>query len=48
MDLMSRPPLAGIGTRFAAILLDGLLPTLIAIPKIARNANPRSNLTGGR
>jgi uncharacterized RDD family membrane protein YckC len=32
MDLMSRPPLAGIGTRFAAILLDGLLPMLITIP----------------
>jgi uncharacterized RDD family membrane protein YckC len=32
MDLSSRPPLAGILVRFAAILLDGILPTLIAIP----------------
>jgi uncharacterized RDD family membrane protein YckC len=32
MDVMSRPPLAGIGARFGAILLDGLLPSLIWIP----------------
>ena len=32
MDLMSRPPLASIGARFLAVLLDGLLPMLIFIP----------------
>jgi uncharacterized RDD family membrane protein YckC len=32
MDVMSRPPLAGIGARFGAILLDGLLPSLIMLP----------------
>ena len=32
MDLMSRPPLASIGARFLAVLLDGLLPMAIAIP----------------
>jgi uncharacterized RDD family membrane protein YckC len=32
MDVMSRPPLAGIGARFGAILLDGLLPSLISLP----------------
>jgi uncharacterized RDD family membrane protein YckC len=32
MDLTSRPPLASIPIRFAALLLDGLLPMLIAIP----------------
>jgi uncharacterized RDD family membrane protein YckC len=34
MDLMSRPPLAGIGARFGAVLLDGLLPSLISLPLI--------------
>jgi uncharacterized RDD family membrane protein YckC len=32
MDLMSRPPLASVGTRFLAVLLDGLLPMAISIP----------------
>ena len=32
MDLTSRPPLAGIGARFAAVLLDGLMPMAISIP----------------
>jgi uncharacterized RDD family membrane protein YckC len=32
MDLMSRPPLASIAIRFAAVLLDGLLPMLIMLP----------------
>jgi uncharacterized RDD family membrane protein YckC len=32
MDLMSRPPLASVLTRFGAVLLDGLLPLLIFIP----------------
>ena len=32
MDLMSRPPLAGVGTRFLSVLLDGLLPMLLFIP----------------
>ena len=32
MDLTSRPPLAGILVRFAALLLDGVVPMLIAIP----------------
>jgi uncharacterized RDD family membrane protein YckC len=32
MDLTSRPPLAGILVRFAAVLLDGIVPSLIAIP----------------
>jgi uncharacterized RDD family membrane protein YckC len=32
MDVMSRPPLASVGARFLAVLLDGLLPMLIFIP----------------
>ncbi len=32
MDLMSRPPLASVLTRFGAVMLDGLLPMLIFIP----------------
>ncbi|MCC6420630.1 MAG: RDD family protein [Gemmataceae bacterium] len=32
MDQTSRQPLAGIGTRFLAILLDGLVPMLLLIP----------------
>jgi uncharacterized RDD family membrane protein YckC len=32
MDLTSRPPLATIGVRFAAILLDGLLASVLSIP----------------
>lgn len=32
MDFTSRPPLAGIPARFAAVLLDGLMPLAIAIP----------------
>lgn len=32
MDLTSRPPLAGILVRFAAILLDGFVPSLIFLP----------------
>jgi uncharacterized RDD family membrane protein YckC len=32
MDLTSRPPLAGILVRFAAVLLDGIVPLAIAIP----------------
>jgi len=32
MDLMSRPPLASVLTRFGAVVLDGLLPMAIAIP----------------
>ena len=32
MDQLSRPPLASVLTRFGAVLLDGLLPTLIIIP----------------
>jgi len=32
MDLMSRPPLSGIGARIAAVLLDGLIPMAIMIP----------------
>jgi uncharacterized RDD family membrane protein YckC len=32
MDLMSRPPLASVGKRFLAVLLDGILPMLIMIP----------------
>ena len=32
MDLTSRPPLAGILVRFAALLLDGIVPSLIFIP----------------
>jgi uncharacterized RDD family membrane protein YckC len=32
MDLTSRPPLAGILVRLGAILLDGLVPMVIAIP----------------
>ena len=32
MDLSARPPLAGILIRFAAVLVDGLLPMLILIP----------------
>ena len=51
MDLMSRPPLASIGTRFLAVLLDGLLPMLISIPagitgyiiySLSLNASPSS------
>jgi uncharacterized RDD family membrane protein YckC len=32
MDLSSRPPLAGILVRFAALLLDGVVPSLILLP----------------
>lgn len=32
MDLTSRPPLAGILVRFAAVLLDGVVPLAISIP----------------
>jgi uncharacterized RDD family membrane protein YckC len=32
MDQSSRPPLAAIPVRFVAILLDGIIPTTIAIP----------------
>ena len=32
MDLTSRPPLAGIPTRFAAVLVDGVIPLAISIP----------------
>lgn len=32
MDLTSRPPLAGILLRFVAVLLDGLIPSLILLP----------------
>ena len=32
MDLSSRPPLAGIVVRFAAVLLDGVVPMVISIP----------------
>jgi uncharacterized RDD family membrane protein YckC len=31
-ELTSRPPLAGILTRFGAVLLDGLVPNLIVLP----------------
>lgn len=34
MDLMSRPPLASVLTRFGAVMLDGLLPMLIFIPAV--------------
>jgi uncharacterized RDD family membrane protein YckC len=34
MDMTSRPPLAGIPIRFAAVLLDGVVPLLIAIPVV--------------
>lgn len=45
MDLMSRPPLAGIGARFGAILLDGLLPSLITIPAAITGYIMLSSLT---
>ena len=45
MDLMSRPPLAGIGARFGAILLDGLLPSLIMIPAAITGYVMLSSLT---
>ena len=32
MDLTSRPPLAGILTRLAAVLVDGVIPLAISIP----------------
>ena len=32
MDLTSRPPLAGILVRFAAVLVDGVVPMAISIP----------------
>jgi uncharacterized RDD family membrane protein YckC len=32
IDLTSRPPLAGILVRFAAILVDGVVPLAISIP----------------
>lgn len=32
MDLTSRPPLAGILVRFAAVLLDGVVPMAISVP----------------
>lgn len=32
MNLTSRPPLAGILVRFAAVLLDGVVPMAISIP----------------
>src|SRR3954447_14336090 len=45
MDLMSRPPLAGIGTRLVAVLLDGLLPSLIVIPAAITGYVMSSSLT---
>src|SRR3954469_24459855 len=45
MDLMSRPPLAGIGARFAAVLLDGLMPSLISIPAAITGYVMASGLT---
>ena len=32
MDLSTRPPLASVLTRFAAVLLDGVVPLAISIP----------------
>ena len=32
MDLSTRPPLASVVTRFASILLDGVVPLAISIP----------------
>ena len=34
MDLTSRPPLAGILVRFAAVLVDGVVPLAISIPAV--------------
>jgi uncharacterized RDD family membrane protein YckC len=45
MDLMSRPALAGIGARFGAVLLDGLLPSLISIPLAIAGYAALSSLT---